>query len=92
MKSYFQDREVAKTSKFDKVSTCMEKGCPLGSILGPMAWNWCKDELLNKITSNYDEEEVELTAYADDLAILIKNDTRKAIENVGKNIIKMIAD
>ena len=32
------------------ISREAERGCPQGSIVGPYAWRWCMNELLNDVT------------------------------------------
>jgi len=44
LRDYFNKRLMLLTSNFDKVTKKMTKGCPQGSIIGPLAWNWCMDE------------------------------------------------
>jgi transcription antitermination factor NusA-like protein len=67
----------------------MEKGCPQGSIIGPIAWNMCMDDLLNSVSDEFDDKNVEVIAYADDLVALIKGNSRKEIisEIISKTMI-----
>ena len=51
------------------VSREAEKGCPQGSIVGPCAWKWCIDELLNDARCEWLLYIVEWVAYADYIAI-----------------------
>jgi len=68
----------------------MEKGCPQGSIIGPTAWNWAMDDLLKQIDDNFDEQDVDVIAYADDLAILIRANSRRNIEEIGKQTLEIL--
>lgn len=88
--SYFKKRRMVIKSKYKEIAREMEKGCPQGSIIGPIAWNCCMDTLLKKLEEEIHEEEAEAIAYADDLAILIKGKSRVELENTGKNVIKII--
>ena len=54
----------------------MEKGCPQDSIIGPTAWVWCMDVVLNDLRENVASVCAEFIAYADDLACVIKVNTR----------------
>jgi len=42
------------------------------------------DELLKQFETNFDEAELDVIAYADDLAILMKANSRRGIEEIGK--------
>ncbi|EFN63038.1 Putative 115 kDa protein in type-1 retrotransposable element R1DM, partial [Camponotus floridanus] len=77
IRGYFTNRHTIVRSKTDQIERSMERGCPQGSILGPIAWNWCMDELLTSFKSEFDEAKAEIIAYADDLLILIKEDSRR---------------
>lgn len=70
----------------------MEKGCPQGSILGPMAWNWCMDSLLNNIAERFTEVQVEAIAYADDVLALIKENSRVGVEKVARDLVEVIME
>lgn len=92
IKSYFNDRSVVTRSKFEKYERKVERGCPQGSILGPAAWNWAMDELLLKIERNFDENAAEVVAYADDLAFLIKANSRREVEEIGQRILQFLKE
>lgn len=92
IKSYFRNRKVLMFSKYKVFSATMEKGCPQGSILGPMAWNWCMDSLLNSIMETFAETQIEVVAYADDVVALIKEDSRNALEKTANNLVKIIME
>ena len=62
--SYFTDRRIVSEGMERKVYA----GVPQGSVLGPTLWNIVYDELLRENMP----EGVELVAYADDLAIIVK--------------------
>jgi len=67
------------TSSHDKVTKEMTKGCPHGCIIDPLAWNWCMDELLDGLEV-LGLRGVCATAYADDLALIICENSRAKIE------------
>jgi len=68
----------------------MTKGCPQGSIIGPHAWNWSMDELLNQLKELETENVYVHTAYADDLALLICEKSRASIEASASRAIEKI--
>ena len=78
IKSYFKNRKATIQCRTKSYSTKMQKGCPQGSIIGPAAWGWCMDTLLNELHAL--AEHVEVIAYADDLACLIKGNTRTEVQ------------
>jgi len=90
MKSYLKNRKMVVRTKYDRLERQMERGCPQGSILGPAAWNWAMDELLQQIELNLDETDVNVIAYADDLAILLKANSRRDIEEIGKKVLNYL--
>lgn len=65
----------------------MGKGCLQESIIGPVAWNWAMDELLNVLETQTNRDSVEAITYADDLVILIKADSRREVEQLGDGLI-----
>jgi len=79
------------TSSHDRVAKEMTKGCPQGSIIGPLAWNWCMDELLDKLEM-LEPRGITATAYADDLALVICENSRTRIEESASVAIKILLD
>lgn len=65
----------------------MHKGCSQGSIIGPAFWNFCMDKLLIEMDKSFAKEDAETIAYADDLVVLIKRNSRADIERVGNEVI-----
>jgi len=88
--SYFQKRKITITSKQRKLSCWMQRRCPQGCIIGPLAWNWCMDTLLDEFDSI--TEDVEAIAYADDVAILIKANSRSSLEDLAKIAINILIE
>ena len=74
--SYLKDREVIIEEKYEKVSKRIYKSCPQGSILGPDLSNIVVDRLLNLVAGLGGE----MVAYADDLILLIKGNSRRQLE------------
>jgi len=91
LKEYFSNRQMFLCSRHDKVAKQMTKGCPQGSIIGPHAWNWSMDDLLNKLRP-LEAENVYATAYADDLALLICERSRVSIEVSALRAIEKIVN
>jgi len=91
LKQYFSNRQMILSSRHDRVTKPMTKGCPQGSIIGPLAWNWSMDELLNRLKT-LEIENTYATAYADDLTLLICEKSRASIETSASRAIEMILD
>ena len=89
-KSYFKCRKVLVQNKMETFSRYMEKGCPQGSIIGPAAWIWTMDVVLNKLTESIPSECGEFIAYADDLACIVKGDTRSEILTYSERVIEIL--
>jgi hypothetical protein len=54
----------------------MNRGCPQGSVLGPLFWNLVMDEYLTP-ESRFTEDKI---AYADDLAIIVQGNSGPDLE------------
>jgi len=91
LKEYFNDRQMMLTSSHDKVIKEMTKGCPQGFIIGPLAWNWCMDELLDKL-QELETRRITTVAYADDLALIVCKDSRTKIEESAGAAVKTLLD
>jgi len=85
IKDYFQNRTIEIDTADGVVSKAPTKGCPQGSVLGPIVWDVMFQpclELLNGL------EQVErVVRYADDLAVVIKSKSRQDLEDKANHII-----
>jgi len=88
--SYFKKRKVVVKSKFGNIKRQMERGCPQGSVLGLAAWNWCMDALLERLCESAEDDDVDVIAYADDVTILLKADSRKNLETKACRISEIV--
>jgi len=76
MKNYFQNRTARISDKHISVTKAVTKGCPQGSIIGPLVWNI----VFNKsMIDDYDE-----IAFADDKVILVYGNSRIELERKGQ--------
>lgn len=75
-RSYFRDREVCMQGRVAEIRREVRKGCPQGSVCGPVLWNLAMDSLLRDL----EREECRAVAYADDLLVMVQGDSRRAIE------------
>ncbi|KAJ3661004.1 hypothetical protein Zmor_005428 [Zophobas morio] len=62
------------------------RGCPQGSVCGPVVWNMMMDGLLEEIG----RRGISCVAYADDLLCMIEADNRKEIEDAGTEVMEMV--
>ena len=77
IKNYLTNRSVVfqhLNVRTDKLSTL---GCPQSSVLGPLLWNI----LFNDFLANINSEIFVCTAYADDLVIVVGEDSRAKFRN-----------
>lgn len=81
MKSYLYERKQIIRHEQCNREISASKGCPQGSVLGPKLWNIVLDELLEAELPNGSK----LIAYADDLVLVIKENSRKGIEESFQN-------
>jgi len=72
---YLSGRTATMTIGGVSKSVRVTKGCPQGSILGPVLWNVTMEALLRTRFP----EQVSIQAYADDIAISIAGPTRNSI-------------
>ncbi|KAH0948426.1 hypothetical protein HN011_003626, partial [Eciton burchellii] len=75
LRSYFENQEILISRAEYIIRKKINVGRPQGSILGPILWNIYLDNLLGL----FDREEsvTDLAAHADDLCILISDNSRK---------------
>jgi hypothetical protein len=77
IKSYVTNRKVIyKQGSLELRKEC-KKGCPQGSVLGPTPWNTVLDMFLRMGLP----PEVEVIAYADDIAIVVRTNDRTTLKN-----------
>lgn len=74
LEDYLSDRSVVTMYNKKHRVTC---GVPQGSILGPLLWNLYYDKVLK---TNM-EKGIELLAYADDVAIVVRAKNKEALQN-----------
>jgi hypothetical protein len=84
--SYFHDRRVVIDAGERLVWRTLQRGCPQGSVLGPLLWNILFDGALDSPMP----ERCELTAYADDLLLLIGADSRNEIEKKAETALSTL--
>ena len=63
------------------------RGCPQGAVLGPCAWNIIYDKLLTALEEKFGATFI---AYADDLPVVIKGNSRLEIERKGQEVVDLI--
>ena len=72
IRSYLTDREVVFEMEGARRSKTLTKGCPQGSILGPILWNVIFEDLLRQ---DYGDD-VHIVAYADDAMLIVGGRSR----------------
>lgn len=74
--SYLSEREIFIKHDGETITRKVNLGCPQGSVLGPILWNLTFDNLLSK---EYPPE-VTPVAFADDIAYVIRGNSRRILE------------
>ena len=86
LQSYFSDRVVCRKSTFDKAEKEPSKGCPQGSVFGPVGWNIDFDSLLLTLQgAGY-----KIVAYADDIIVVIPGKCRLELEGKAKDVVQIV--
>lgn len=87
IRDYFQGRELILKVGNVEAGKRMTRGCPQGSVLGPLLWNVMFDSLLRIEL----EEGVTSTAYADDALLLVRGtSTQQLIDRGSRSVEKVI--
>lgn len=73
--SYLNERKVVLKVGGGVAEKVVSKGCPQGSLLGPLLWNVLFNGLLV-----LDMGETEVVAYADDAVVVVDAETRSEVE------------
>ena len=85
---YCKDRMVTIKCPDEEISKRISKGCPQGSICGPVFWDIALEPCLYKLQ---DKKEVRgVVAYADDILIIIEGDSRRELENKSNSVIEVL--
>lgn len=85
--SYFKDRWVCVKNSREEVWKKVSRGCPQGSIGGPSLWNLSMNGMLNELTEMND---VNVCAFADDVAILAEGGSRMDVEKMIDEKMKIV--
>lgn len=87
IRSYFDGRRVKISFGSIEVTKQATRGCPQGSVLGPTCWNIMFDGLLRTLEDSVGND---FAAYADDLVVVIRGDSRAELEREGNRIVPII--
>lgn len=88
MKSYLSDRSVQFKYSDLCVSKDLSTGCPQGGALSPLLWNI----LLNDLLASYSIPNTEITAYADDLTVVVAEDSVSSLKAKVSHCLSHIDD
>jgi len=86
--NYLDERRLIYETKVVNKNIALSAGVPQGSVLSPTLWNILYDDLLHKTMP----EEVELIAYADDVAITATAKNKPQIERLLEQAAKRVIE
>lgn len=86
--NYLKDRSVEFSTNYTTVVKPSTKGCPQGSVLGPTYWNFAMDTVLRRAWPVRSR----VTAYADDLTIVIGGDSRQDLEGTAAECMTILSE
>lgn len=76
---YLKGRSVIAETRAERMRWYIEKGCPQGSVLGPLIWNLILHDWLRRNRG----EGISVIAYADDVIILVEGENKRELEERG---------
>ena len=83
LRNFLADRRVILTQGGLDHQKVLSRGCPQGSVLSPILWNILVNSLLKlPLPTNYS-----ITAYADDITLLISANSRSQIETAANHCL-----
>lgn len=85
LRSYCSNRYVLMRCPERTIARRITKGCPQGSICGPIFWDIMMDGLLK--TLDHENGVRTAVAYADDLAVVIEGNSRLELENKAAEVM-----
>ena len=88
IRSYLKDRSVTYTHDGLNYTKHTSRGCPQGSPLSPMLWNFVINPLLKTVIPR----DVHLYAYADDLSIVCTGGTAQLLSQNVQGVLNTIAE
>ncbi|KAG8248076.1 hypothetical protein J6590_108601 [Homalodisca vitripennis] len=86
VRDYFRGRTVTLRAGNGEVSKSITKGCPQGSVVGPLFWNILFDGFLRLPF----EEGISARAYADDGLLLVKSNTSPDLMGKATRALELI--
>lgn len=86
IRDYFKNRTVTLKANSGQVSKVITKGCPQGSVVGPLLWNVLFDGFLRLPF----EEGISARAYADDGLLLVKANSRPELMRKCTRALNMV--
>ena len=82
--SYFHDRHVY----YEGAERTLERGCPQGSVLGPLLWNVAYNEVLSITNGPYSTA----VCYADDTLLIVAADTENDLVERTRTVTRALID
>lgn len=82
--SYLHNKTAALTLDGYIKRITLSRGCPQGSILGPILWNVSMEALLRKITPR----NIMIQAYEDDIALSVACNSRNDLRSLSEPLLE----
>lgn len=84
-RSFFSGRSASLVSRYGEVTVPVTRGCPQGSISGPVIWNMMMESLLQRL-----EPHCGFSAFADDLLLFVEGRSRSELESKGEHLMSVV--